>query len=46
MIGRATLFRNLQIVKDFFRALSKRHRFRTLFASQHVKASQTLAKGA
>ena len=42
----ATLFRKLEAVKDLFRPLSKKHCFRTPFDSQHVKGSQTLAKGA
>ena len=41
----ATLFPKLQTVKDVFRTLSKKHRFRTPFHSQHVEGSQTLAKG-
>ena len=44
MIVRPTLFRKLQTVKDMVRALSKKHRFRTPFDSQHVKGSQTLLK--
>ena len=46
MIVIATLFRKLQIVKDLVRPLSKKHRFRTPFDSQHVKGSQTLVKSA
>ena len=44
MIVIPTLFRKLQTVKDLVRPLSKKHRFRTPFDSQHVKWSQTLAK--
>ena len=36
----------LQTVKDLVRSLSKKHRFRTSFNSQHVKGSQTFAKSA
>ena len=39
-----TLFRKLQTVKDLARPLSKKHRLRTAFDSQHVKGSQTLVK--
>ena len=46
MIVIATLFRNLQTVKNFRRLLSKKDPFRTLFDSQHVKGSQTLVKSA
>ena len=46
MIGIATLFRRTQAVKNLFRPLSEKHRFRTPFDSQHVRRSQTLAKGA
>ena len=35
----ATLFRKLQIVKELFRLLSKKLRFRTPFDSQHVNGS-------
>ena len=42
----ATSFRKLQTVPDLFRPLSKKQRFRIPFDSQHVKESQTLAKGA
>ena len=38
----ATLLRKLQAVKDVLRPLSKKHRFRIPFESQHVKRSQTL----
>ena len=44
MIVIAQLFRKLQTLKIFFRILSKEHRFRTGFGSQHVKAAQMLAK--
>ena len=44
LIVRANVFRNLQTVKNLLRALSKKRRFRTLVDSQHVKASQILAK--
>ena len=44
MIVIRTLFRKLQTVKDLVRPLSKKHRFRTTFDSQHVKQSQTLLK--
>ena len=40
----ATLFRKLQTVKVLVRALSKKHPFRALFYSQHVKGSQILVK--
>ena len=46
MIGIATLFRRTQAVKNLFRPLSEKHRFRTPFDSQHVKGSQTLSNGA
>ena len=38
------LFPKLQTLKIFLRILSQEHRFRTGFGSQHVKASQLLAK--
>ena len=44
MIVIATLLRKLQAVKDLVRPLSKKHRFRTPFDSQHVKRCQTLVK--
>ena len=44
MISRATLFRKLQTVKDLVRPISKKHRLRTPFDSQHVEGSQTLVK--
>ena len=37
-------FRKLQTVKDLVRPLSKKHRFRTPFESEHDKGSQTLGK--
>ena len=40
----ATLFRKLQTVKDLVRPLSRKHRFRAPFGSQHVNGSQTLEK--
>ena len=46
MIVIATLLRKLQAVKDMVRLLSKKHCFRTLLHSQHVKGSQTLVKSA
>ena len=42
----ATLFRNLQTVKDLVRPPSKKQRFRAHFDIQHVKESQTLVKSA
>ena len=44
MIVRANVFPNLQTVKDLVRPLTKKHRFRTHFDSQHVKESQALEK--
>ena len=44
MIVIANVFRKLEAVKILFRPLSKKCRFRTRFNSQHVKASQILAK--
>ena len=44
MIIIATLFRKLKTVKNSVRPLSKKHRFRTPFDSQHIKESQTLEK--
>ena len=44
MIVIPTLFRKLETVKDIVRPLSKKHRFRTPFDSQHVKGPQTLVK--
>ena len=44
MIVIATLFRKLQTVKDLFKTLSKKYRFRKPSDSQHVKGSQTLVK--
>ena len=46
MIVIATLFRKLETVKDFVTPLSKKHTFRALFYSQHVRGSQTLVKSA
>ena len=46
MIAIPTFFRKLQNVKDLVRPLSKKHRSRTPFDSQHVKDFQTLAKPA
>ena len=46
MIVIVTLIWKLQTVKHLFRSLSKKHRFRTSFDSQHLKGCQTLAKGA
>ena len=46
MIVIATLFGKLQTLKDLVTALSKKHRFRRPFDSQHVKRSQTLVKSA
>ena len=44
MIVIANVFPKLQTVKKLVRTLSKELRFRTGFDSQHVKASQILAK--
>ena len=44
MIVIATVLQNSQAVKDLIRLLPKKHCFRTLFDSQHVKGSQTLLK--
>ena len=44
MIIIATLFRQLQTVKDLVRPLSEKHRFKALFDSQPAKGSQTLVK--
>ena len=46
MIVIATLFWNLQTVKDLVGPLSKKHCFRTPFDSRHVEGSRILAKGA
>ena len=46
MIAIPTLFRKLQNVKDLVRSLSKKHRSRRTFDSQHVKDFQTLGKQA
>ena len=40
----ANVFPKLQTVKDLFRQLSKKSRFRTSFATTQVKGSQTLVK--
>ena len=40
----ANVFSELQAVKILIRPLSKKRRFGTRFDSQHVKASQVLAK--
>ena len=37
-------FRKLETVIDLIRPLSKKHRFRTPFDSEHVKVSETLVK--
>ena len=44
MIAIANVFPKLQNVKILVRALSKNHRFRKHFDSQHVKVSQIYAK--
>ena len=44
MIVIPTLFRKLETVKDLVGPLSKKHRFRTPFDSEHIKWSQTLVK--
>ena len=44
MILTANVFPKLETVKIFLRKLSQEHRFRTGFGSQHMKASQILAK--
>ena len=44
MIVMANLFPKLETVKNLLRSLSKKGRFSTRFDSQHVKASQILAK--
>ena len=44
MIVIANVFAKLHTVKIFLRRVSKKRRFRTRFDSQHVKASQILAK--
>ena len=44
MLVLATAFRELRPVKNFVRSLSKKRSFSTGFDSQHVKASQILAK--
>ena len=44
LIVLATLLQKLETLKEFVIPLSKKHRFRTPFVSQHVKGSQTLVK--
>ena len=44
MIVIDNLFPKLQTAKNLVRKLSKRRRFRARFDSQHVKASQIIAK--
>ena len=44
MIVIATLFRKLKTLKDLVTPHSKKHCFRTLFDSQHVKGSQILVQ--
>ena len=44
MIVILSLFGKLQTVKDLVRPLSEKRRFRKPFASENVKASQTLVK--
>ena len=46
MIVIPTLFRKLEPVKDLVRQLYKKHCFRAVFDSQHVKGSETLVKSA
>ena len=46
MIVIATSLRNFQAGKDLVRVLSKKHRVRTPFDSQHIKGSKTLVKSA
>ena len=46
MIVIASFFGQLETVKELFRPLSEKLSFRTLFDSQHVKESQTIAKAA
>ena len=46
MLVIADVFPRLLTVKDLFRPLCKKHRFRRSFGSQHVKGSQTLVKSA
>ena len=46
MIVIASFFGQLETVKELFRPLSEKVGFRTPFDRQHVKESQTLAKGA
>ena len=42
----ATFFRILQTLNDLVRPLSKKHRFKAPFASQHVKWCQTFVESA
>ena len=44
MILIANVFPKLHTVKNLARGLSKKHRFRERFDSEHVKESQILAK--
>ena len=44
MVVIANAFPKLMTVKNFVRTFSKKHRFRQRFDSEHVKASQILAK--
>ena len=46
MIVIAALFGKLQTVTELVRPLSKKHRFRRPFDSQHVKGSQAVVKPA
>ena len=46
MIAIPTLFRILHNVKNVVKPLSKQHRSRTTFDSEHVKGSQSLVKSA
>ena len=46
MIVIATSFRKLETVKNLVWQLSKKHRFRTHFDSQHVKGSQAFVNTA
>ena len=42
----ANVFLNLETVQHLVKRLSRKHRFRTSFGSQHFKESQTLVKSA
>ena len=44
MIVIPTLFPKFQTVKDLVRPISKKHRFRTPFDSEHVKLPEPLVK--